>query len=84
MWLCWAGFKWPILLDAFAAAVMRKGDRYLARWADIMTGRIPKWHLLRPEFVIVLTFELTKLTLQRMFGAAPKTDVPAGIVKKMN
>ena len=78
--MCWAGYKWPILLDAFTAAVMRKGDVYLARWADIMTGRVPKWHLLRPEFVIVLTFELTKLVLQRMVSGPPKSEV-SGIVK---
>ena len=79
--MCWAGYKFPILLDAFTAAVMRKGDRFLARWADIMTGRIPKWHLLRPEFVIVVTFEIILLILKKMVGATPKTNMPADVVK---
>lgn len=29
----------PILLDAATAAVARKGDAFLAKWADIMTGK---------------------------------------------
>lgn len=68
MWLCWFGFRFPILLDAFTAATIRKGDKFLARWADIMTGRIPKWHLLRPEFVIVITYEIVLMALKRLIG----------------
>lgn len=79
--MCWAGYKFPIFLDASAAAVKRKGDRFLARWADIMTGRIPKWHLLRPEFVIVITYEMILLLLKRMVGAMPKASMPADVVK---
>jgi len=45
--------------------VQRKGNTFLARWADIMTGRVPKIHLLRPEFVIVITFCLAQLVVQR-------------------
>ena len=61
-------YRYPILLDAATAAVARKGDRFLARWADIMTGRVPKIHLLSPEFVTVITFELIMLLLKRLFG----------------
>ena len=31
-------YYFPILLDAATAAVCRKGDVFLAKWADIMTG----------------------------------------------
>ena len=68
MKICQITYRYPILLDAATAAVARKGDRFLARWADIMTGRVPKVHLLRPEFVIVITFELIVLLLKRLFG----------------
>ena len=65
-------YKYPILLDAATAAMQRKGDKFLARWADIMTGRIPKFHLLHPEFVIVIGFELVRLSLMRALGFGKK------------
>ena len=68
MAICQLVYRYPILLDAATAAVIRKGDRFLARWADIMTGRVPKIHLLRPEFVVVITFELAWLLFQRLIG----------------
>jgi len=40
MWICQLTWHFPILLDAATAAVSRKGDKFLARWADIMTGRL--------------------------------------------
>lgn len=61
-------YKYPILMDAATAAMVRKGDKFLARWADIMTGRVPKFHLLHPDFVIVITFELVILLIKRLFG----------------
>jgi len=36
--ICQILYRFPILLDAAAQAVNRKGDQFLARWADIMTG----------------------------------------------
>jgi len=38
MWICQLTWHFPILLDAATAAVIRKGDGFMARWADIMTG----------------------------------------------
>ena len=55
-------------MDAATAAMVRKGDKFLARWADIMTGRVHKFHLLHPDFVIVITFELVVLLIKRLFG----------------
>lgn len=72
MWICQLTWHFPILLDAATAAVARKGDKFLARWADIMTGRVPKIHLLRPEFVIVITYELLLLMFKRLFGRGSK------------
>ena len=66
--LCLMSYKFPILLDAATAAMQRKGDKFLARWADIMTGRVPKFHLLHPDFVIVISFELIRLLLKRTVG----------------
>lgn len=72
MFLCQVLYRFPILIDAATAAVKRKGNKFLARWADIMTGRVPKIHLLRPEFVIVITFELWLLILKKIFCCGGK------------
>lgn len=71
-------WRFPIFLDAATAAVIRKGDKFFARWADIMTGRVPKIHLLRPAFMIVITYELILLMFKRLLGRGvnppPKKD----------
>lgn len=66
--MCKLLYRYPILLDAATAAIIRKGDKFLAKWADIMTGRVPKIHLLRPEFVIVIVFEITLLLAKKLFS----------------
>jgi len=35
-------------------------------------GRVPKVYLLRPEFVIVITYELLSLMLKKLTGKYPK------------
>jgi len=72
MRICQLLYRFPILIDAATAAVKRKGDQFLARWADIMTGRVPKSHLLKPQFVVVITFELTILVFKRLLGLGGK------------
>jgi geranylgeranyl reductase family protein len=66
--ICQFLYRFPVLIDAATAAVRRKGDKFLARWADIMTGRVPKTALLKPEFVIVITFELFILLAKKLTG----------------
>ena len=39
MVFCQMMYRFPILLDASTAALQRKGDKFLAKWADIMTGK---------------------------------------------
>ena len=40
MFFCQLTYRFPILLDAATAAVQRKGDKMLLKWADIMTGKL--------------------------------------------
>jgi len=44
----------------------------------MFAGRVPKIHLLRPEFVIVITYELILLMFKRLLGRGvnppPKKD----------
>ncbi|KAJ8312054.1 hypothetical protein KUTeg_009427 [Tegillarca granosa] len=68
MMFCLLAYRFPILLDASTAAIQRKGDKFLARWADIMTGRVPKIHMLKPEYSLTITFELMRLMVSRLFG----------------
>lgn len=77
-------YRYPILMDAATAAMQRKGDKFLARWADIMTGRVPKFHLLHPDFVIVITFELVVLLIKRIFGGGRGKEgaVAEGVVRE--
>ena len=42
----------------------------MAKWADIMTGRVPKVNLLLPDFVIVVGFELAAIQFRRLHGFA--------------
>lgn len=76
MRICQFLYRFPIFIDAATAAVIRKGDSFLARWADVMTGRVPKVNLLRPEFVIVITFELFVILGKKLLGIplVPKTS----------
>jgi len=71
MKMCQLTYQFPIILDAAAAAVQRKGNSFLTKWAEIMTGRTPKIHLLSPQFVVVIGFELTRLLIQKYILRKP-------------
>lgn len=60
-------YYYPILLDAATAVIIRKGDKFFVRWADIMTGSTQKYHLLYPEIVIAVGFEMFLLLFKRLF-----------------
>lgn len=53
-------------MDAATASIIRKGDAFMIKWAEIMTGRMKKINLFRPEFTIVITFELLLLLIKRL------------------
>jgi len=74
MRMCLLLYRFPILIDAAVAAIQRKGNEFLARWAEIMTGRVPKFHLLHPQFVVVITYELFRLVLRRAFCSKGKAQ----------
>jgi len=65
MRMCQLVYRYPILLDACVKAVQRKGNDFLAKWAEIMTGRVPKIHLLHPQFVVVIGYELMALIFKK-------------------
>jgi len=80
MRICQFLYRFPIFIDAATAAVARKGDKFMAKWAEVMTGRVPKSQLFRPEFMTVIGFEFVNLFVNRYIlrrTAAPvqKTDI---------
>ncbi|QEE18009.1 NAD(P)/FAD-dependent oxidoreductase [Promethearchaeum syntrophicum] len=55
----------PIFIDAFAAASIKRGDKFMAMWAQIMCGERPKRHFFRPILAIPLLKEVIKLKLKK-------------------
>lgn len=47
-------WRFPILLDACAAEMQRKGDTMMAKWAEVMTGLQPKSYFLQPHIAFPL------------------------------
>ncbi|GLC44549.1 hypothetical protein PLESTB_000060900 [Pleodorina starrii] len=47
-------YRCPILLDAVASEMQRKGDAMMSKWAEIMTNMQPKTYFLRPHVAIPL------------------------------
>lgn len=47
-------WKCPILLDACAAEMQRRGDVMMSKWAEVMTGMQPKSYFLQPHIAIPL------------------------------
>lgn len=82
MQICQFLYRYPIFIDAATAAVKRKGDKFMAKWAEVMTGRVPKTQLLRPEFVIVIGFEFLLMMAKKMVGIRPTPIVPSDITAK--
>jgi hypothetical protein len=39
--------RYPIIMDAMASEVQRKGDAFMAKWAEIMTCMQPKTYFFR-------------------------------------
>jgi menaquinone-9 beta-reductase len=50
--------RYPAFLDAAAATLRRRGDPYLAQWAEIMTGARPKRDFLKPRMLFPVLADL--------------------------
>ena len=61
-------YRFPIFIDATAAAAERRGNQFLALYADIMTGRIPKANIFRPDISLPVAFEVLVLLFKKVFG----------------
>ncbi|KAK9809673.1 hypothetical protein WJX73_003046 [Symbiochloris irregularis] len=70
-------YRFPILLDACANEMMRKGDAMMAKWAEVMTCMRPKSYFLRPDVAVPLGFAvLRELWHQKLMGRPDRVVLP--------
>ena len=83
MWICQLIWHFPILLDAATAAVARKGDKFLARWADIMTGitHVRRWRLFDSYNKTSNTWSKQSVAVSELHLTATGNHMPCGITQ---
>jgi flavin-dependent dehydrogenase len=65
-------YRCPMLLDACANEMQRKGDSMMAKWAEVMTCMRPKSYFLRPDVAIPLGFAVVReFWAQKVMGRPP-------------
>ena len=64
-------YRFPILLDACANEMERKGDAMMSRWAEVMTCMRPKSYFLRPDVALPLGFALLRELWQQKILRRP-------------
>jgi len=65
-------YDYPILLDAAASLIGKRGSRFLAEWANVMTGAGSKLWFLRPDVGPILFLEAVGIFLRRALGFKEK------------
>lgn len=76
-----AVWKCPILLDACASEMQRKGDVMMSKWAEIMTGMQPKTYFLQPHVALPLGIAVVREFFKQKAraGAQTHTRCVAGV-----
>ncbi len=59
--------RFPVLLDALAKLIQRKGDRFFAEWTQAMTGNRSKTWFLTPPVAPFLFIEIILELIRRQF-----------------
>jgi len=65
-------YRFPIFLDAAAKLIGKRGARFLAEWAEVMTGTGSKLWFLRPDVGPLLFLEALGIMFRRTFGLPEK------------
>ena len=64
-----SALRYPILLDAVASEMQRKGDSMMSKWAEVMTNIQPKTYFLRPHIALPLGIAIVReFFAQKVFG----------------
>jgi len=67
-------YRFPIFLDATANMVKKKGAKFLAEWAEVMTGTKSKTWFLRFEVWPFMTLEILAQLWRNAFGSKPSSN----------
>ena len=71
-------YRYPILLDAVASEMQRKGDSMMSKWAEVMTNIQPKTYFLRPHIAIPLGIAIVReFFAQKVFGKPDRYQLKA-------
>jgi geranylgeranyl reductase family protein len=58
-------YRFPIMLDAAASVIHKRGAKFLAEWALVMTGGKSKLWFLRPDVGLLIGLEALRLSIYR-------------------
>ena len=61
-------YRFPVMLDAAAKLVEKKGSRFLAEWAEVMTGSASKTWFLRLDVWPFILLEIGLQIGRNLFG----------------
>lgn len=68
--------RYPIMLDAMASEMQRKGDAMMSKWAEIMTNMRPKTYFLQPHVAIPLGIAIVReFVEQKVFGKPDRCEL---------
>jgi len=64
-------YRYPIIMDAVASEITRKGDAMMSKWAEIMTCMQPKTYFFRPDVALQLGVAIAREVFeQKVLGKA--------------
>ncbi|KAL6749979.1 hypothetical protein V8C86DRAFT_2824776 [Haematococcus lacustris] len=66
-----AVYACPLLLDAMASEMQRKGDSMMSKWAEIMTCMQPKTYFFRPDIATQLGIAIVREFLEQKVWGKP-------------
>jgi flavin-dependent dehydrogenase len=66
--------RFPIMLDAAAKLIEKRGHRFLAEWAEVMTGNKSKTWFLRLDVWPFLCLEIMSQFVRNLFDSTPKLN----------
>jgi flavin-dependent dehydrogenase len=61
-------YRFPIMLDAAAKLIEKRGARFLAEWAEVMTGTKSKTWFLRPDVWPLIVLEIVAQFFRNLSG----------------
>lgn len=71
-------YRYPIVMDAMASEVKRRGDAMMSKWAEIMTNMQPKTYFLRPDVALTMGVAIAREVVeQKLLGKPDRYQLKA-------